>query len=157
MAKVLNLEQFFKGYLNFGCSFKETSNKKVLQKFVLSKNSDPNLPTYQCLLGPSGCYEDKDCHYKHPFWCACAGKSCIRYKLVTLNSGTTKQEAYAHESVSPGWKGQGCKLKGFKCKCKKPRSNWSVSWSGDNAGGGLRDIHYSLAKGRSHVGRRKRY
>jgi hypothetical protein len=149
MAKVLNLEQFYKGYLHFGCSYEETSNKKVLQKFVLSEDSVPDAPTYKCMLGPTGCHVNDDCHYKHAFWCACAGESCVRYKDVKLNSGTKKKEAYAYTSESPGWGWQGCKLSFFSCKCKEPRSNWEESWTGDNDDG-LRDIHSMLAIKRNY-------
>lgn len=151
MAKVLNLEQFYKGYLHFDCSFEETSNNKVLQKFVLSKDSDPEAPTYKCMLGPTGCHVHDDCHYKHAFWCACAGESCVRYKDVKLNSGSTKKEAFAYTSESPGWGWQGCKLSGFSCWCKAPRSNWEESWSGDDEDG-LRDVHSALAMARGNVG-----
>ena len=150
MPIVFNLEQFFKGYLHYGCSYKETSNEKVMQKFTLTKDSIPDAPSYQCILGPSGCHVDNDCSYKDAFWCACAGKSCLRYKEVELNSGTVKTEVYAFKEKSPGWGWQGCKLSGLSCWCTEPSSTWRVSWTGDNDDS-LRDIHHMLSQRRSRV------
>lgn len=141
MVRVFNLEQYFKGFLNFGCSYDKTTNGKVLQKFVLGEDSDPNTPIYKCMLAPEGCHDNDDCHYKDAFWCACAGPSCIRYKDVKLNSGLTRKEAYAYTLKDPGWGWHGCERSELTCWCTAPGKTWQEAWSGEKNLNVRRDLH----------------
>ncbi|XP_020896890.1 DELTA-thalatoxin-Avl2a isoform X2 [Exaiptasia diaphana] len=142
-AKAANLEQFYKGFLHFGCTYKKTSNGKEIQKFDLAEESDPESPTYVCKLGPEGCHVDDDCHYKDAFWCACYGDSCLRYKDTQLKAGGIKKEAYAYKSGTR-WGWQGCQRKVFSCYCSDPRKNWETSWRGEDLDNALRDVHSML-------------
>lgn len=117
-----------------------------MQKFELGKDSDPEAPTYLCNLGPQGCHDNEDCHHQLPFWCACSGESCIRYKDQKLNSGTKKKVAYAETTNE--WKGHGCKRRrNMKCECKVENKNCEESWSGDRDDDAvLRDVHHKMLK-----------
>ena len=141
--KSANLEQFYKGYLHFGCSHKKTNNGKELQKFDLAEDSDPEDPTYVCKAAPEGCKVDDDCHYEDAFWCSCSGESCVRYNDKKLASGTMKTEVYAYKGS--GWAWQGCKYWFAKgCYCSEPRKYWKSTWRGDDRDNALRDVHSML-------------
>jgi len=145
-AKAVNLEQFYKGYLSFGCFYTKSTNKKVeMQKFEFSEDSDPEAPTYKCYLGPEGCHDDEDCHYEHPFWCSCAGESCVRYKNQETDSGSKKKTAFAESSRTWSW--HGCVRNYFKCYCKNKNKNFQESWNGDTDDA-LRDVHSIMMKRR---------
>lgn len=147
-AKAVNLEQFYKGFLSFGCSYTKI-NEIELQKFELSKDSDPDAPTYVCKLAPEGCHNDDDCHTKNVINCVVYGDTAVRYNDTELNTGSTKKEAFIYTGTE--WEGPGCNKKGFKCKCTKPKTERLESWSGDNdSDKAIRDINSILtAKRRS--------
>ena len=60
-ARAMNLEAYYKGYLDFGCSLKYDDKRKiVLRKFDLIEGSFPTLPKYHCVLQPEGCHSNDD-------------------------------------------------------------------------------------------------
>ena len=124
LAKAVNLENYYKGYLNFNCPQLKT-NDYVVQKFQLVENT--TLPAYQCVIAPMGCHRENDCHYRHAFWCECRGDTCIRYsKQFDYNTGVTRESPYAFTDSGWGW--HGCTRSGFKCHCTEPSPNWKVIW-----------------------------
>ena len=124
LVKVVNLENYYKGYLNFGCPLMKVNNY-VVQKFQLVGST--TLPAYQCVIAPMGCHQYNDCHYRDAFWCECRGDTCIRYgKQFDYNTGTTRETPYAFTDSGWGW--QGCTLSGFTCYCTEPSPNWKVIW-----------------------------
>nr|P58912.2 RecName: Full=DELTA-alicitoxin-Pse2b; Short=DELTA-ALTX-Pse2b; AltName: Full=Toxin PsTX-60B; Short=PTX60B; Flags: Precursor [Phyllodiscus semoni]BAF46273.1 sea anemone toxin PsTX-60B [Phyllodiscus semoni] len=141
-AKATNLEQFYKGYLNFDCAYEKSEKGLELQKFELAEDSDPDAPTYVCKLGPEGCHSDDDCESDDLIYCACCGDSCIRYNnTVLLSTGDTKKVAFIND-VDDEFRDHGCGRKGLKCKCKEENKKWGQSWSGDSdADAALRDIN----------------
>nr|Q76DT2.1 RecName: Full=DELTA-thalatoxin-Avl2a; Short=DELTA-TATX-Avl2a; AltName: Full=Toxin AvTX-60A; Short=Av60A; Flags: Precursor [Actineria villosa]BAD04943.1 AvTX-60A [Actineria villosa] len=150
-AKAVNLEQFYKGFLHFGCSFLHTSNADnadvEIQKFDFAKTSDPDAPTYVCKVGPEGCQHHEDCHYRAAFWCECGGpydlaRTCLRYKTEKLNSGSTKRECYPNKESGFAW--HGCQLHGLSCWCSAPNKNWEETWSGEDTNNALNDVHQVL-------------
>ena len=62
LAKAVNSESYYKGYLNFDCPLL-TINNYVVQKFQLIGST--TLPAYQCVIAPTGrCHQDNDCNYR---------------------------------------------------------------------------------------------
>ena len=131
LAKAVNLENYYKGYLNFGCP-RQTINGLVVQKFQLG-SQHYKLPTYECALTPTGCHQDDDCHRHFNQWCECRGNTCIKYKQeFDYHTGTNRLVPYAF--TNPGWYDQGCvkvSLLG-KCACNEPNTNWKVIWKSDD-------------------------
>jgi len=70
LVKTLNLENCYKGYINFDCPHLCVNNF-LTQKFQLVGGT--NLPAYQCVIAPPDCHNDNDCHYHFLAWCSCAG------------------------------------------------------------------------------------
>lgn len=89
-AKAINLEAYYKGYLNYGCDY--ITEGIVLQKFHHSYQSTPDYPIFQCSIAPSGCHKNNDCHYRPAYQCECRGDSCVRYSTKTLNTGIKKKQ-----------------------------------------------------------------
>ncbi|EDO39752.1 predicted protein, partial [Nematostella vectensis] len=92
-AKAKNLEEFYKGMLNFGCPYKEIGGKEM-QVFEKTPQSPDSNPTYQCKLRQQGCLADKDCHYVPLLSCSCNGPTCIEHKTVERGDGTVRKEPY---------------------------------------------------------------
>ena len=147
MAQARNLEEYYKGYLDYGCSYKKTANGKTLQKFIPTENSTPDFPSYQCVLAPEGCHDDNDCHYRNAFWCACGGQSCVRYTDIMLNSGFTKTEANAYNPDTSYWGWHGCRRNVFQCFCTAPSNTIDVVWRDDRQHV-LQNVHITLDKRR---------
>ena len=125
----LNLQYYYLGFLNYGCSFVKGGNVEI-QKFDYSTSSTKTSPEFECSLAKEGCQSDNDCHYK-PVWCSCHGKSCVRYKTETHDNGSKKETAYANSAdTNWGWHGCGWKVAGFYCRCANPDRNMrKVVWS----------------------------
>ena len=122
--KAMNLEAYYKGYLNYGCQYSKGGNME-LQKFTYSNNSIPGQPTFQCSIAPEGCQVDEDCHYRVSHArCECRGDSCVRHFNSTLNTGTERTTARINQA--PGWKGPGC---GHTCGCSYPNRVRQVVWT----------------------------
>ena len=126
LARAVNLENYYKGYLNFGCPL-QTINALVVQKFQFVGGY--KLPAYKCILTPIGCHQDEDCHRHLNHWCECKGDTCIRYhKKFDHLIGTTRLVPYAfHDS---GWYDQGCVKSSFfgPCECSDSNKIWKTIW-----------------------------
>lgn len=106
ITQALNLESYFKGYLNFECPYLQTSNGFVIQEFILDQFwSTPVYPQYSCSVIAEGCNTDDDCHFNRGYWCNCAGPSCVRYEK---KQGSSKEVGVVYEDSD--WLGPGCKL-----------------------------------------------
>ena len=123
LVRALNLEAYYKGFLNFGCN-QLIENGFVFQRFITMNQS--GLPFYQCQLAPLGCHSDGDCSYNYQAAsCQCRGATCVRYGEQMLSTGAMKEYAYAN--TAPGWKGPGCSLT-YGCTCTHPENNWRTIW-----------------------------
>ena len=120
--KAMNLEYFYKGFLNYGCKYQVDRNT-VLQKFISVPQSSSRHPAYKCIIAPDGCHNNNDCHYRHAFWCECRGDSCVRYY-----DGSGIQKTIAKVFRGSGWAWQGCSLGFFRCYCSNPNNHWKVVW-----------------------------
>ena len=128
LRKAVNLENYYKGYLNFGCPL-QSINNHVVQKFQLAK--DPGtLPGYQCVIAPTGCHQNDDCQYRDAFWCQCKGDTCINYSnKLQYDTGSTRDIPYAF--VEDGWGWQGCVVDSVftrTCSCTDQNKNWKTIW-----------------------------
>ena len=123
--KAINLEYFYKGFLNYGCNY-QVDKKFVLQKFIRVPQKKSKHPEYECILAPEGCHSDKDCHYRAPFWCECRGDSCVRYIEEKLDTGNKKVVAKIYRGSNWGW--PGCTTGFFSCSCTNPKTHWKVVW-----------------------------
>ena len=117
--KAVNLQYYYLGFLNYGCSFKEGRGIHM-QKFNHTKSSSDKSPEFECSLAAEGCHTDDDCHYK-AVRCSCYGRSCVRYNTVEQETGVSKITAHANHDKSWGKHGCGWKVAGFVCKCKNDR------------------------------------
>ena len=120
--KAINLEYFYKGFLNYGCNYQVDKNT-VLQKFVNAPQGSSRYPAYKCVIAPDGCHSDNDCHYRDAFWCECRGDSCVRYY-----KGSGIQKTVAKVFRGSGWGWQGCSLSFFQCYCSSPNYHWKMVW-----------------------------
>ena len=132
--KAINLEYFYKGFLNYGCDYRVYKNT-VLQKFVNAPQGSSEHTAYKCVIAPDGCHSDNDCHYRHAFWCECRGDSCVRD-----SGGSGNQKTVATIFRGRGWAWQGCSLGFFKCYCSNPNNYWRVVW-----GPNVEDMQFKIA------------
>ena len=123
--KAINLEYFYKGFLNYGCKYK-VDKKFALQKFIRVPQKNSKHPEYKCILAPEGCHSDNDCHFRAPNWCECRGDSCVRYYEKKLDTGSEKVVAKMYRGSNWGW--QGCTTSFFSCYCTNPKTHWKVVW-----------------------------
>ena len=128
-ARSVNLEYYYVGFLNYGCTYVLGGNVQI-QKFDYTTSSTERSPEFECSLAKEGCHTNDDCHYK-PVWCSCHGKSCVRYKTETHDNGSKKQTADANFNDNWGWSGCGWKVAGSYCQCKNAdrdmrRAVWSL-------------------------------
>lgn len=127
----LNLEYYYLGFLNYGCTF-ITSGGVQIQKFDYTKSSMKTSPEFECSLAKEGCHSDDDCHYK-PIWCSCYGNSCVRYKSIPQDNGANKQTAYPNHDEDWDWSGCDWYAAGSYCNCyNKNREFRKVVWSRPN-------------------------
>ena len=100
--RATNLEQFFQGFLSYGCS-NLASGGVVIQSFDHTRGSNEKYPEYQCTLAKEDCHKYDDCHLR-PMWCSCQGESCVHFKFVEQDTGVSKQTAYANTVANWRWK-----------------------------------------------------
>ena len=150
-AKAVNLDQYYNGYLHFGCTKEATENaggkEIVMQKFDLARDSETDSPTYECKIYAEGCHHNEDCHYRAAFWCECGGpypkaRSCLRHKTSKLAAGSEKKSIFLQTAHSWGW--HGCQLKGFSCWCTDESTRWTTTWSGEEKDQAMRDYHIKI-------------
>ena len=125
-AKALNIQAFYEGYLNFGCSYIQSNTNIELQKFIHSDLSTPDYPLYDCIIAPNGCQAKSDCHYRDAFWCECQGKSCVAYKTVSSSTEVKRTIPYIFTGSGNAW--QHCDLQGFECYCSR-NTIWEKIWN----------------------------
>lgn len=118
--KALNLEQYYEGMLDFGCSCK-AEGSVVLRRFFLTSDDD-NKPSYSCQIPPVGCQNDGDCHLG---WirCYCNGPSCIDTESKKESSGRVKETRFIrhYQKGSPYYGiNKQCSFSVTGCQCKNP-------------------------------------
>ena len=126
--KALNLEQYYEGMLDFGCSCK-AEGSEVLRRFFLTSD-DNNHPSYSCRIPPEGCQNDDDCHVGHAA-CYCNGPSCMDTELKEEPSGRVKETRFIrHYQRGSTFKGinKQCDHTISGCKCKNPNMHWKTVW-----------------------------
>ena len=127
----LNLEYYYLGFLNYGCTFIASGGVQI-QKFDYTKSSMKTSPEFECSLAKEGCHSDDDCHYK-PIWCSCYGNSCVRYKSIPQDNGANKQTAYPNHDEDWGWSGCDWYAAGSYCDCYNKNRDWrKVVWGRPN-------------------------
>ena len=114
--RAINLQYYYLGFLNYGCRFKESRGVQ-LQKFDYTRGSSKESPEFECSLAAEGCHHPDDCGYRVGIWCACRGKSCVKYKSEKQDTGSSKLTAYANTQEDWGWLGCDWKVAGFTCDC----------------------------------------
>ena len=72
----LNMEQYYMGFLDFGCDFISDGNI-MLRRFQLSPYSSKETPHYQCVLEREGCHDDTDC--SDTTKSNCDGETCVEH------------------------------------------------------------------------------
>ena len=102
-AAALNLQQYYIGYLDFGCELIETPELE-LRRFEKSPYDSKDVPNYQCVLEKEGCHEDSDCKSTGGFESNCDGPTCVehlpalfgfkaeRAGILTERNGTSYEE-----------------------------------------------------------------
>ncbi|XP_015749132.1 PREDICTED: DELTA-thalatoxin-Avl2a-like [Acropora digitifera] len=147
----LNLQYYYLGFLNYGCPYVkggEGNNKVQIQKFDYTERSSDKYPEFECSLAKEGCHSNEDCHYK-PIWCSCRGPTCVHYKTEELDTGASKESAYANTGEDWGWKGCDWKIAGSWCECYNEHRDWrKVVWS-------LPSKDYAARKSVAHHGARR--
>jgi len=142
ITRVIQLENFYKGYLNFGCP-SMTINGLAVQKFERVEGSNVTRPDFRCAIIPTGCNSDDDCHFKLPYNCECRGDTCFRYRIET-NSHTGISRNVPYSFTESGWENQGCYVHNFKCFCDNKDSKWETIWHTD---GEVNVVSTEAAKG----------
>ena len=77
-AIALNMEQYYLGYLDFGCSLLEAATLQ-LRRMELSPHSTKEIPNYRCVLEREGCHKDSDCKTGVGFESNCDGQTCVEH------------------------------------------------------------------------------
>ena len=77
-AIALNLEQYYMGFKEFGCSPIEKRGKQ-LRRFEFSPYSTEDIPQYRCVLEREGCHKDSDCKTGVGFESNCDGQTCVEH------------------------------------------------------------------------------
>ena len=120
-VRAVNMQHYYLGFLNYGCA-NEESGGVHLQKFDYASGSTKQSPDFECTLASEGCHSSNDCHYR-PVWCACRGKSCVGYKSIKDDTGSSKEHAFANTDSDWGWHGCGWQLAGSICNCYNKNRN----------------------------------
>ena len=114
--RAVNLQYYYLGFLNYGCRFIESRGVHI-QKFDYTRGTSKESPEFECSLAAEGCHHPDDCGYRVGVWCACRGKSCVKYKWDKQDTGTSKVTGYANTQYDWGWHGCDWKVAGFECDC----------------------------------------
>ena len=131
ITQVLNLKNYFKGFLNYECFYNQTANGVPLQQFVLDKiHSTKKYPQYACILSPEGCHSDQDCHFRLLYSCYCLGSSCIRHNRKVLPNGKIRELGVLNEDkyfqggcvMQPGFLSHSCECDANRSK--DPKKVW---------------------------------
>ena len=128
-VRALNLEAYYKGMLDFGCS-RQTSGGVQLRNFIRLPTILSKLPYYACMIPPKGCQSDSDCHLGGAgSVCYCYGRSCLDYRKVSDSSSKIKEERVARKSKSGDYDSginNSCYYKFIAhCDC---HSSWGGGW-----------------------------
>ena len=131
-VQAINLEAYYKGYLNFDCSYQKADSGTILRQFIFAPESTENYPIFQCVIPIQGCHSDDDCHFHlTPYWCSCNGDSCIRQVNHKLDTNEIKPEAFVNYDDDYAW--QGCSAGFFSCSCAQPKHAVNIIWYDDHA------------------------
>ena len=104
-AIALNLEQYYMGFLDFGCSLIPPGGEGLLlRSFKFSPFSTKQIPSYICELEKEGCHSDDDCHPGWFFHSFCSGPTCVEH--VPPSPGT-KAESAKIRTESKGYSDEG--------------------------------------------------
>ena len=80
-TKAMNLQQFYIGYKDFGCSNLQSGEAVQLRTFDYGRDSTKDLPKFHCILINQGCHSGDDCHIGGAGTVTyCYGNSCFEYK-----------------------------------------------------------------------------
>jgi len=135
--KALNLEFFYRGYLNYKCNY-EAENNYPMQRFARTIHYTKERPVYHCEIPPTGCRNGDDCHIGG--WgsvCYCYGKTCIVGK-TSSNGYKSRQKRTTRGSQSGSYDSgvnNSCYYKaGVYCSCNTDWGGaWQAVWSSDNS------------------------
>ena len=122
-ARALNLQAYYEGMLDFGCSRDEVRGKVVLREFVLTSGA-AYRPLYECQIPPEGCQTDDDCS-SNWYRCYCYGASCVDSRKVYDPSSKIKVERFIRKTRSGDYDegiNNSCSLSWGSCDCD---SNWA--------------------------------
>ena len=87
--RALMLEQYYKGFLDFGCDLQQ-DNGLTLRRFEYK--SKPNEPEFACTLEHLGCHSDDDCHLRGNVGPThCYGRTCVQAEPVE-DAGSKQKE-----------------------------------------------------------------
>ena len=130
-ALALNLEQFYMGFLDFGCSMLET-NDLQLRRFQFSRYSTIQVPDYICVLEREGCHKDEDCHATHEgYQSHCHGSTCVEHRPPPFGIKAegaeirTEKKGRSSEGIN-----QSCFYHKAKGKCNLDFSQNKTIWDG---------------------------
>ena len=131
LARALNLEAYYKGMLDFGCT-RQVTDGVMLRQFVLTSTA-AFRPHYECQIPPEGCQTDKDCS-ANVIHCYCHGPSCVDSREVDDSSSKIKKERFIRRSKSGGYKegvNNSCNINWGNCDCDKHwGGKWKTIWPG---------------------------
>lgn len=139
-TKAMNLQQYYVGYKDFGCSYQQSGKEVKLRTFDYSPDSSQALPRFHCILINQGCQNDGDCHIGgvgHLMVTYCYGNSCFEYKNPTF--GYKAKSVVARTEKSGGHLdgvNKSCGYKdAFKSYCAENYFDKLVIWNGEKLTG----------------------
>ena len=131
LLRVLNLQTYYEGMLDFGCT-RQVTDGVMLRQFVLTSTA-AFRPHYECQIPPEGCQTDKDCS-ANVIHCYCHGPSCVDSREVDDSSSKIKKERFIRRSKSGGYKegvNNSCNINWGNCDCDKHwGGKWKTIWPG---------------------------
>ena len=120
LVRALNLQAYYEGMLDFGCS-SQKSVSLVLRQFVRT-STKAFRPHYECQIPPEGCQSDDDCSF-HLVHCYCHGPTCVGSREVDDSSSKIKKERFIRRSRSGSYSlgiNKSCYFSwSFTCDCDK--------------------------------------
>ena len=104
-AVAINMQQYYEGFKDFGCSLIQEVDGRLkntpLRSFRLSRFSKPDFPSYECRLERQGCHSDSDCHIGGAGSVTyCYGSSCVEYVSPSFGSKATGAKIRRDQSGS---------------------------------------------------------